>query len=83
MNGPFDHPTVEAKGESHFVLRANLASQRNDLAFRALFDGDRPNRPGLRDRRRRLVATRDGCGDQGRYCNSRLNIGAAFRRNAK
>ena len=69
MNGPLDHPSVEAKGEGDFVLRANLAGQGNDLAFRALLDGDRPNRPGLRDRRRRLVATRNGCGDQGRCCN--------------
>ena len=40
MNGPLDHPSVEAKSDGHFVLRANLAGQRNDLAFRALFDGD-------------------------------------------
>ena len=44
VDGPLDHPSVEAKGEGGFVLRANLTGQRNDLAFRVMLDGDRPDR---------------------------------------
>ena len=69
---PLDHPAIEAKSETDLVLRANLAGQRNDLAFRALIDSDRPNLSGLLGRRRRLVAARDGRRDQGRCCNSRV-----------
>ena len=47
IDGPLDHPSVEAKGEADLVLGADLAGQRNDLAFRAALDGDRPDRPGL------------------------------------
>ena len=36
MNRPLDHPSVEAKSEADLVLRADLAGQRNDLAFRAI-----------------------------------------------
>src|SRR5208337_5230595 len=62
--GPLDHPSVEAKSEGDFVLGANLAGQRNDLAFHALLDGDGPNRPGHGGGRIRLVASGDGRGDQ-------------------
>ena len=72
MDRPFDHPPVEAKGETDLILRANLAGQGDDLAFRAMLDGDRPNRTRLGDRRGRFVAASDGCGNQGRCCNSRL-----------
>ena len=83
MNGPLDHPSVEAKGEGDFVLRANLAGQRNDLAFRALstatvrtgraseIGGVVLSQPATVAAIRAAAAIRD------------LNIGAAFRRNAK
>ena len=35
IDGPLDHASVEAKGEADLVLGANLAGQRDDLAFRA------------------------------------------------
>ena len=47
MDRPLDHPSVEAKGETDLILRANLAGERDDLAFRAMLDGDRPNRTRL------------------------------------
>ena len=56
MDRPLDHPAVDAKGETDLVLGANLAGERDHLAFHALLDGDGPNRPIRRDRRRRLVA---------------------------
>ena len=72
MDRPLDDASVEAKGEAHLVLGTNLPCQRSDLAFRAIMDGDGPNGAGLRRRRRRLVAARDGSRDQGCRCNSRL-----------
>ena len=72
MNRPLDHSSVEAKSQADLVLRANLAGQRHDLAFRALIDSDRSNRPGLRDRRRRFVAACDGCREQDCCCNLSL-----------
>ena len=58
MDRPLDHPPVNAKGEADLILGANLAGQRDDLAFRALLDRDGPNGPGRLDGRRRLVAAR-------------------------
>ena len=47
IDGPLDHASVEAKGEADLVLGADVARQRNGLAFRAALDGDRPDGPGL------------------------------------
>ena len=43
MDGPLDHASVEAKREADLVLGANLACQRNGLAFRAALDGNSPD----------------------------------------
>ena len=47
MDRPLDHPPVEAEGETDLILRTNLSGQRDDLAFGAMLDGDRPNRTRL------------------------------------
>ena len=47
MDRPLDHPPVEAKGETDLIFRANLTGERDDLAFRAMLDSDRPNRTRL------------------------------------
>ena len=72
IDGPLDHPPVEAKGEADLVLGADLAGQRNGLAFRDALDGDRPDGPGLGGGWRRLVAARDGRDEQGGAQNLRL-----------
>ena len=58
MDRPLDHPAVDAKGETDLVLGANLAGERDHLAFHALLDGDGPNRPIRLGGRRRFVAAR-------------------------
>ena len=65
VDGPLDHPPVETKGEAGLVLGSNLAGQRDGLAFRPAFYGDRSHGPGLGSRSSRLVATRKGSGDEG------------------
>src|SRR3984893_15750999 len=69
IDGPLDHPSVEAKREADLVLGAHLAGQRNGLAFRAALDGNRPDRPVLRTGWYSLFAARDGCHDQHGCCN--------------
>ena len=64
IHGPLDHASVEAKGEADLVLGANLARQGHGLAFRAALDSDGPDRPGLGGGAVRLVAAREGRGDQ-------------------
>jgi hypothetical protein len=64
IDEPLDHVSVEAKGEAGLVLGADVTRQRDGLAFRAAFDGDRPDGPRLGGRGDWLVATRDGCGNQ-------------------
>ena len=82
MDGPLDHPSVEAKGEADLVLRANLAGQRDDLAFRAVLDGDRPNRPGLGVGGAVLSQPVTVAAIRAAAAIRDLNIGAAFRWNA-
>ena len=56
------------KARLTWSLARTWPGQRDDLASGTLLDGDRPDGPGLGGRRRRLVATRDGRGDeQDRY----------------
>jgi hypothetical protein len=78
MDRPLDHPPVEAEGKTDLILRANLAAEGDGLAFRAMLDGDRPNRTRLRHRWGRFVATSDGCGHQSRCYDSRLERGATL-----
>ena len=72
IDGPLDHASVEAKGEADLVLGADLAGQRNGLAFRAALDGDGPDGPGLGGGWCWLVAARDGRDDQSGAQNLRL-----------
>ena len=72
IDGPLEHPSVEAKGEAGLVLGANVARQRNGLAFRAALDGNRPDGPGLGRGWCWLVAARDGRDDQSGAQNLRL-----------
>jgi hypothetical protein len=64
IDGPLDHASVEAKGEAHLVLSANLARQRNGLAVRGAPDSDGLDRSDRGGGGRFLVAAREGRGDQ-------------------
>ena len=72
IDEPLDHPSVEAKGKVGLVLGADVARQRNGLAFRDALDGDRPDGPGLGGGWCWLVAARDGPDDQSGAQNLRL-----------
>jgi AcrR family transcriptional regulator len=69
VDGPIDQTSVDAKGEARIVFCADLAGQRDNLARREAFDGDRPHGPGLRRGRRFLLASKDARGNQGDYGN--------------
>ena len=71
MDRPLDHPAVEAKSEADLVLGADMARQRDDLAFGAVLDGDRPHGPCLGGRWGHFFATRRGDSDQCGYCDPR------------
>ena len=68
---PLDHPAIEAKSEADLVLGANMARQRDDLAFGAALDGDRPHGPCLVGGWGHFFATRRGDSDQCGYCDPR------------
>ena len=65
MDRPLDHPPVQPEGQASLVLWADVTRQGYDLPFRAMLDGDRPDKPGFRGHLDRLVATREGHGHQG------------------
>ena len=67
MDRPLDHPAVEAKSEADLLLGADMARQRDDLAFGAVLDGEDPHGPCLVGGWGHFFATRrddsDQCGD--------------------
>ena len=65
VDGPLDHPSVEAKGEVDLVLGANLPCQRNGLAFKGALDGGCPDGSCSGRGWCGLVAARNGRREQG------------------
>ena len=71
MQRALDHSAVEPKGEADLVFRADLARQRDDLAFAARLDRDGPDGPRLGGGNLRLVAARQRERDYGSHHDSR------------